>query len=1035
MTTSYQLRTSVVSKQSALRIFLSRAAALFLLLSLTGVVNGQTVITVGASGANYTTIETAYGTGIPATITGAYIIELQSDYNPSDESFPITLAAKTGASASNTITIRPAAGVSSAFNITANVTTQTFTLSGADFVIIDGRPGGTGSNKYITIENSSTNNSASTNTVQFINDACNNVIRYCTVKGSVTNGAAGSGAISFSTGTTTGNDDNTIQYCDLTAGGGGRPYAMIGANGTSAKENSGNIIEYNNFYDHFVVGATSNGIAIGQYNIGFVIRNNNFYETTTFQPSGGYTYTHISLGGTTNSYGHEVLNNYFGGKQAECGGSAMEIDGGTIPVGAVYRAITVNAGTTTPCSIQNNIIRNINLKSNSASCFGGIYVTGGSTNIGTVTGNVIGSGTGNGSVYITSYYASSNTVYGIYLSGSGTLDVRNNTVGSITAANNDPVNETVSIIGIYSSATGTTTINTNTIGSTATANSIWASSYPTGTDAQRVYGIWGAGPGATGTISGNTIANLRNDYGGTANSCGTYGIGVQSTGNYTITDNKICYLYNANGNTTTTETRGLIGILNIATGNTGTDGQHITGNTINNLYCTHATAAVQPVGIYVKSQFVDTRDYSSNYAGNFIHSIFVASTSTSAAIMGMHLDNSGTFTYNIDRNIFNNIITLGTGENDNCLVYGIYESNTGNRRSNIYFNTVYIGGSPNGNTNTFALNIAGSSASNTRDIKNNIFINARSRTGGTGKHYAAYFGYSSGLTVNYNNYYTPGTGGTLGYYPSADKTSLPIVTGQDANSLALDPQFVNAGGIYPADFRLQNSSLDVKGVAISGYGTDYGGFTRPAAPTMGAIEFSNPLPVELTSFTARVSGNRVTLLWETATEIDNYGFEIERKKLPVNGDFSSGSEWQKIGFVPGHTISNSPKYYLFEDIDPAPARYNYRLKQIDNDGSFTYSGEVLADLNSVPVEYSLGQNYPNPFNPSTVIPWAIPIDGHVFVSIYNLLGEEVAVLFNGEAKAGTYSSSFNASSLSSGVYIYRLTAGSHSSAKRMMLQK
>lgn len=1010
------------------------AAITIFLLLFPNFTAAQTVITVGASGANYTTIETAYGTGIPTTITGAYIIELQSNYDPAGESYPITLAAKTGASETNTITIRPASGVSSAFNITANVTTQTFTFNGADYVIIDGRPGGSGTNKYITIENTSTNNSASTNTIQFINDAIYNVIKYCTIKGSVTNGAAGSGAISFSTATTTGNDNNTIQYCDLTGGSSGRPFAMIGALGSSTKENNGNIIEYNNFYDHFVAGATSNGIAIGQYNNDFIIRNNSFYETTTFQPSGAFTFTHVSIGGTTSSNGHIVSNNYFGGKSAECGGAAMEIDGGTTPVGAVYRAISVNAGSTTATSIQGNTIKNINLKSNSASCFGAIYVTGGNVNIGTETGNTIGSSTGNGSIYVTSYSTSSNTIYGIYFSGSGSLTISNNTVGSITAANNDAANETVSIVGIYSSATGTIGVSNNTVGSTSTSNSIWASSYPTGTDAQRVYGIWGAGTTpANMTISGNTISNLRNDYAGTTASCGTYGIGVQSTGNYTITNNTVSYLYSASAITGTTEGRGLIGIYSVATGNSGTSGQNITGNKINNLYSTHATAGVQPAGIYYKCQFGDTKDYSSDISNNFIHSIFISSTSTSAALMGIHLDNSGTFTYNISRNVYNNIISLGSGEDDNCYVYGIYESNSGNRKTNLYFNTVYIGGSPNGNVNTYALNISGSSASNVRDIRNNIFVNARSRTGGTGKHYAGYFGNSSGLTVNYNDYYAPGTGGTLGYYPSADKTTLPIVTSQDANSKNIDPQFINAGGTNASDYRVQNTNLKA-GVAISGYSTDYGDFTRPDPPTIGAIEFDNPLPVELISFTGKAVKSAVNLRWVTATEVNNYGFEIQRMTAAGKGQTES-LQWENLGFVAGSGNSNSEKSYSFTDRNiNAGMKYFYRLKQIDSDGSFDYS-DVIEVLTGLPDKYELSQNYPNPFNPSTVINWSLPEAGYVTLNVYNPLGEKVALLFAGEAEAGSYSVSFNAASLPSGVYIYQLKSENFSAAKRMLLQK
>lgn len=1004
----------------------------------------QTIITVGASGANYTTIETAYVTGIPSTISGSYIIELQTNYTPSSESFPITLAAKTGASSSNTITIRPASGVTSAFNITANVTSQTFTFSGADYVIIDGRPGGTGTNKFITIENSNTGTSgATTNAIQFISDATYNVIKYCTIKGSFTGSTAGSGAISFYTATTTGNDNNTIQYCDLTGGSSGRPYALIGANGTSLKENDGNLIEYNNFYDHFVDTLSSYAISIGQYNNSFIIRNNSFYETTTFAPhsailipTGAYSYTHISIGNL--SYGYEITNNYFGGKSSECGGSAMEIDGSTAPVAAAsYKAILLSLGSSGITSIQGNTIKNISIKSNSTSMFSGIYLSalssGGSVNIGDVTGNVIGSSTGTASIMLTSYYTLANTSYGIYLSGAGTINASNNTIGSITASNNTPASYPSSIIAINSAATGTQTINNNNIGSASTSNSIYSTSNLTAALVQVVRGIICAGNLTSATISGNTISNLRNDYAGTTANCGTYGIGVSLAGNYTIINNSICYLYNANGNTSNTEQGSVVGIFNVATGSSGTEGQHITGNNINNLYNTHPTAGVQPVGLYFKG-LADGKDYSSNIANNFIHSIYKSSSSTSATIIGIHIDNNTTTTtYNIYRNIFNNIISLGTGENDNCLIYGVYESNTAKKINNIYFNTLYIGGSPNGNLNTMAIYIAGTNTSNQRDIRNNIFVNARSRTGGTGKHYAAYFGNATGLTVNYNAYYVSGTGGTLGYYPSADKTAIPIVTGQDANSQNINPTFTDpdVNGNSAADFQPTNALLDGAGVTITGYTTDYSGYSRTNPPSIGGIEFDNPLPVKLAAFTYNINNRNVLLKWTTASETNNSGFDIERKEI--------SGEWNKIGFLKGKGTTNTATNYSFEDAKVETGKYQYRLKQTDYNGNFEYytlTGNVEIGL---PAKYKLSQNYPNPFNPITKIDYELPFNSFVSLKIYDVSGKEILNVINENSKAGYYTVDINANTLSSGIYYYRFYALSQnnnfSETKKMVLIK
>ena len=190
--------------------------------------------------------------------------------------------------------------------------------------------------------------------------------------------------------------------------------------------------------------------------------------------------------------------------------------------------------------------------------------------------------------------------------------------------------------------------------------------------------------------------------------------------------------------------------------------------------------------------------------------------------------------------------------------------------------------------------------------------------------------------------------------------------------------------------------------------------------------FRDIIPVELTSFTANVSGNSVYLNWHTATELNNSGFEVERK--------STNSNYVKIGFVAGFGTTTEPKIYSFTENDLAVGNYSYRLKQVDFNGSFEYSNEINLEV-SVPAQYSLEQNYPNPFNPSTLIKYSVAKDGFVNVSIFNLLGEKVATLVNGNVKAGSYNINFNASSLASGVYFYSIEAGNFKAVKKMMLMK
>ncbi len=193
------------------------------------------------------------------------------------------------------------------------------------------------------------------------------------------------------------------------------------------------------------------------------------------------------------------------------------------------------------------------------------------------------------------------------------------------------------------------------------------------------------------------------------------------------------------------------------------------------------------------------------------------------------------------------------------------------------------------------------------------------------------------------------------------------------------------------------------------------------------------LPVELTSFTASVSGSNVNLKWQTATEVNNYGFEVERKKEKVK------SGWEKIGFVAGHGNSNSPHEYSFTDQPAGGTSFSYRLKQIDNDGHYKYYDAITVSLSSS-TKAKLMQNSPNPFNPSTAIKFFIPDNSNVTIKIYDMLGREVTTLINQQSTAGYHIVYWNGRDsygrdAASGVYLYRLTAGSFSETKKMLMMR
>ena len=187
------------------------------------------------------------------------------------------------------------------------------------------------------------------------------------------------------------------------------------------------------------------------------------------------------------------------------------------------------------------------------------------------------------------------------------------------------------------------------------------------------------------------------------------------------------------------------------------------------------------------------------------------------------------------------------------------------------------------------------------------------------------------------------------------------------------------------------------------------------------------VPVELTSFVAKVnnSGN-VILNWHTATEVNNQMFEIERR--------NEKTQFVTIGYLDGNGTTMEPQQYTYMDKTVGTGIYYYRLKQIDFGGTYKYSDEIMIDVKG-PLTFKLEQNFPNPFNPSTTIKYNIPESGHVRLSIYNMIGEEVVVLENGQVEEGFYEKTFDASNLPSGAYLYKLETKSYVQVKKMLLMK
>jgi len=218
-----------------------------------------------------------------------------------------------------------------------------------------------------------------------------------------------------------------------------------------------------------------------------------------------------------------------------------------------------------------------------------------------------------------------------------------------------------------------------------------------------------------------------------------------------------------------------------------------------------------------------------------------------------------------------------------------------------------------------------------------------------------------------------------------------------------------AGGILSAQFSPSNF---------------YGDFA------IASLASENPLPVELSSFRASQENERVVLKWTTASEKNNAGFEVQRRS---ENRGASNEDWQVLGFVRGKGTTSEANSYSFAD-RTAIGRVQYRLKQVDFDGAFEYSPLLEVDA-GMPKIFELSQNYPNPFNPTTVISYQLPVASEVSIKVFDMLGREVATLVNKWQEAGRYQVTFNAVSLSSSVYFYRLQAGNFVQTKKMLLIK
>ena len=786
-------------------------------------------ISTALSGSQATNLGTISGNkNIPgdyATLTAAFLdintnglsgntnLILQSGYTSAGETFPL-LTPGPLAVGSYTLTVYPGA---TGLSITSASATGTIDINGSKNVVFDGRVGGVGSIKDLVIENTNVAGWA----LRFINDASSNTIKYCVVKG--VNTSTSSGVVLFSTTTgTTGNDNNTIDNCDLRDGATTPSILLygLGTSTTTAHYNSGNIISNNNFYN-FYGTSTQAGIYLSSNNTDWTISNNSFYQTTPRAVVATTVYG-IYLSNLGNNF--TVTGNYIGGSAPNCGLSAWTTTGTTSAFR--FQGIFLSVGSTTATSIQNNTIQNFVWTSSSGATtlpgvWCGIYLSSGNANIGNITGNTIGSGSGTGSVSVTTSTTGGVSVGIGSAASSATVNISNNTIGSITVLGSS-TGVSHGFNGIWTTSGTTLTINNNTIGSTSTANSINASTVSTSTTAQSINGIINSSS-ATLTINNNTLANWNDSYNGSSTSAQVKGISTSSGVNI-ITNNTIRNLSSSIPHTSTGSSSSMFGIYQTAT---ISGGQVVSQNVVHSLSNTAASAAVNIIGIHYGGPTTGTNVVSRNN----IHSLTLATTSTTASMTGINTNNGLT-------NYQNNMIRLGIDASGNSINtgYAISGINDGVGTNNFYFNSIYIGGSAvtGVTSNSYAFN--SSITFNTRAFRDNIFVNERSG-GTTGKHYAVRVAGSapnpSGLTINNNIYNVTGTNGVFGLFNLLDVANLAAwqtAVGQDANSFFTDPKFlVPTGTASTVDLHINPSVstlVEGNGFDIAAVTDDYDGQTR-----------------------------------------------------------------------------------------------------------------------------------------------------------------------------------------------------------------
>lgn len=684
------------------------------------------VTVAGSTGANgsYTTLKAAFDAlNANANQTGNTItISLTAS---TTEFAPAVLNAPTGAWAS--LTISPSGGT--AVTVAGALPFPLIAFNGADNVTIDGLNSG---NNSLTISNALSGSGAPT--IAFLADATNNTVQNCTVEGSAKSTTYAT--IAFGSGIATGNDGNTITGCTIKAAGSDLPCNAIGSVGSSLSvDNSGISITNNNIQDYYSPDSASNGIFVSAFNSTWTITGNKLFQTGTRTATAGATHRAINI---VSGSGYVVSNNIIG--YSDASGTGVTTYAGSFA--SRFMGIQLTVAATPVSSVQGNTITAISLTTTSGAAsapgiFTGISVLGGGVNIGTTTGNTIGSATGIGSISITS---STSLAYisGIYATSTATVSIQNNTVGSISTGGTASIGYT--FYGINTAGTaGNITVSGNTIGSTTTAHSITVGT--SGTTTTGVCKFIGINNAATGTISitGNTIQNCSafgtsgSAYSGITNS--------GAAGTLAISTNNII-------SGTSSGTGAFAGILNSAAA--------ATANINNNIIRSHAISGTSSSFTGIENSGVVTTaiNIKDNQLGN-----------STGGLVAYTAANSGTLTGILNSDGASAAVLTITG-ND---IRGITNSSAASG-DHVYIVNDFFDGSTVISTNTFT-NLNVNTTGDITFISNDVT-------------HAASTSHSINSNSIVTGYHNMGAGGTVYFYNSFSVSSSTVTETNSSNNFS-----------------------------------------------------------------------------------------------------------------------------------------------------------------------------------------------------------------------------------------------------------